>query len=1407
MLNYQDSHNSRSSRRVRPGVRTGIALAVALLVTVGVAWLLSTHTISRAAGSGPEQDESGVGLSSCTAEGYTSTTSVLQGGTIDFHISSDCSPLDIYIYREGASKELITVLNDVPAQMFPCQNSQLGCAWPIAYRLQVPRDWRSGLYAAQLVGPGTVPGEHGEYMLFVVLEDMPGSTARILVQWSSNTWNAYTERQGLSFYTTPRAMEISYDRPYVRQPYGTGPYHWEVPVVRWLESHGYTAEYCTNVDLHYRPEMLDHYPMFISLGHDEYWSKEMRDNLEAYIGRGGNVAFFSSNTCYWQVRLEDQGRKIVCFKDDYQEDPLFGVDNDRVTHYWTGYPVNRPENKLTGVSYHFGGIGAGGYRVYHHDHWVYEGTGLLDEDVFGEEGEGVQAREADGARYRWSGGYPVPTGEDGTPLNFTILGLASKLGHGMMGVYQRVGEVFTTGSWEWGARGLVPGIPAVERITHNVLSRFTTLEENPTPTPEETPTPEPVATVVTLQQGLDGYTGAQDTYLHSWYPEETHHQEWRMHLRPGSVVVPLIRYDLAGQVPLGAQVERATLNVYAAGSGGNWLDADVYKVLREWQASEATWKEARAGEEWTVWGCGGVGADHSEALYDRERMYTADGWYTFDVTELVQEWVDDPGSNKGVVLRSGSPVAVQYDFATSEDPTQFYHPKLIIRYVLEPTATPTGTPTATGTASVTASVTPTLLDTSTPTVTGTPTETRTPTASPTWTPTATDTPTASPTETVTDTPAWTATPTATRTPTLIITPTASPTATDTPTASPTATATDTPTWLPTETALPTASPTITSTPTATPMATAFDTPTVSPTRIHTPTLTVTGPPGLLRNYLPIALKDGIPLAAATPTRTGTPSSTVTAMPTATPTLTMAPTRTATPSASGTSTVTVTSTEPPTLTATPSPTMTETRTATITPTPTATATSTVTPTWTATPSATGAATVTETSMATVTPSPTATDTSTSTVTLTATPTWPALPTLTGTPSPTATETRTATITATGTSTPTPTATATPAVRTFRYDLDGYTGTEDAYISADFRDANYGGYNTMAVHTGSDDRNKKTSLIRFELGGYLPADAVITRAQLWLSVVGNGAHPMLVKAYHLRRTWLEYEVTWERATNDEAWAVPGCSDPSTDRWPTAEAFVTLSPTIARYGFNITDMVQTWISHPDRNAGLMLEADALGVAVGYTFATREYWDASLRPELVVSYIAGGGPLPTATPTGSATTGPTLTPTVTPTWSEPLRLRTEAEDGTLIAPMGLTEDATASGCYYVSSPQGSDSPCEGGKVIFSVDIPRDGNYRIYTRVKAPDENHNSFWVSVDDSDDYSTWIPPLAGNAFCDTDGWCWDSISDGLRMLDPLVFWFTQGTHTLRICAREADTRLDLIEATTAFDFDTMIIPCDE
>ena len=117
--------------------------------------------------------------------------------------------------------------------------------------------------------------------------------------------------------------------------------HWDLKFVAWLEANGYKVEYCTDLDIHSDPAFLTSYRLMLSVGHDEYWSPEMRAHIESFIAEGGNVAFFSGNTCWWRVHVTDSGTAFSCDKSV----PVGGaVPFDQ----WF---ATDPENRVTGVSY------------------------------------------------------------------------------------------------------------------------------------------------------------------------------------------------------------------------------------------------------------------------------------------------------------------------------------------------------------------------------------------------------------------------------------------------------------------------------------------------------------------------------------------------------------------------------------------------------------------------------------------------------------------------------------------------------------------------------------------------------------------------------------------------------------------------------------------------------------------------------------------------------------------------------------------------------------------------------------------------------------------------------------------------------------------------------------------------
>jgi len=452
--------------------------------------------------------------------------------------------------------------NTVPAGDHPTPPRAFsqGCQWPAAATITAAADWRSGYYEVVLtidVG-GKIRRDHA----FFVLRPPAHSPNTILLELSTNTWHAYNDFGGHNLYTgsTTASLQRPMARGYLYKPPGPGRrvttthppdpdmnthvgylrFHhlsgyagsagwpdWEWPFLQWAERKCYGIDVCTNADLEDHPSLLGGYRLLLSVGHDEYWSGPMRDTVEGFIAGGGNVAFFSGNTSFWQVRLEDHtpegpAASMVGYKGQFKDDPVYGTDRTgELTTIWSDHLLARPENRMTGVSFSRGGYhrigkrvtnGAGGYTVHRPDHWIFEGTGIGYGDVLGA-GATIVGYECDGCDFTYRDGLPYPTGGDGTPDTFVILGtapaapftrttsarppkphepaedefIASRLfgtrepeaiarisfGHAVLGSYTSPGggTVVTSGCTDW-AHGLAERDPQVERITANVLDRL-----------------------------------------------------------------------------------------------------------------------------------------------------------------------------------------------------------------------------------------------------------------------------------------------------------------------------------------------------------------------------------------------------------------------------------------------------------------------------------------------------------------------------------------------------------------------------------------------------------------------------------------------------------------------------------------------------------------------------------------------------------------------------------------------------------------------------------------------------------------------------------------------------------------------------------------------------------------------
>lgn len=309
-------------------------------------------------------------------QGFATDISVNVGSTVQFKIKTDAVNYDIDIYRTGwYGGDGARFITSVPSPSV--RQVQPGCVsdddtgnydcgnWAVSASWAVPTTAVSGVYLAKLTDPVSDDTSH---ITFVVRND--ASTSAVVFQTSDTTWHAYNTYGGSSFYqggAVGRAYKLSYNRPFATRNWEQGRdfyFSSEYAMVRFLERNGYDVSYMAGVDSDRRGALIKNHKVFMSVGHDEYWSGAQRANIEAARDAGVNLAFFSGNEAYWRTRYESSiagtptaYRTLTSYKETWSNRKV-----DDTSPEWTGTwrdprfasPANGgglPENNLTGTMY------------------------------------------------------------------------------------------------------------------------------------------------------------------------------------------------------------------------------------------------------------------------------------------------------------------------------------------------------------------------------------------------------------------------------------------------------------------------------------------------------------------------------------------------------------------------------------------------------------------------------------------------------------------------------------------------------------------------------------------------------------------------------------------------------------------------------------------------------------------------------------------------------------------------------------------------------------------------------------------------------------------------------------------------------------------------------------------------
>src|SRR5215472_13404061 len=392
---------AESRRLSRRAGKRRIAIPLALIV---LAALLSVVTARPAFAAGPcgppvtsviacenslpgdpPSDWQVTGDGDPSIQGFATSMSVTAGQTESFKISTPATSYHIDILRIGyyqgdGARKVVSGLRPtaaLPQSQPACLNDTAATGltdcgdWKVSASWTVPSNAVSGLYIAHLVRDDT----GGDSLIpFVVRND--ASHSDILFQTSDETWQAYNTYGGNSLYQctvncppgNPEAYKgadkVSYNRPWHSAADDNGA-SWfmyaEYPMIRFLESNGYDVSYMSGLDVATRGSLLLNHKIFLSVGHDEYWSGTQRANVQAARDAGVNLAFFSGNEVFWKTRWEASidgsntaNRTLVTYKETHYDAPTDPQDPPTWTGTWMDPRFSppgdgaQPQNALTG---------------------------------------------------------------------------------------------------------------------------------------------------------------------------------------------------------------------------------------------------------------------------------------------------------------------------------------------------------------------------------------------------------------------------------------------------------------------------------------------------------------------------------------------------------------------------------------------------------------------------------------------------------------------------------------------------------------------------------------------------------------------------------------------------------------------------------------------------------------------------------------------------------------------------------------------------------------------------------------------------------------------------------------------------------------------------------------------------
>lgn len=417
--------------------------------------------------------------------GYADRTSAVRGDEVRLFVSTEAPTFKVEAYRVGyyggVGGRLIWTSPEVSGLVQPDgtrdpSTNLIEARWQPSTTVDIGDDWPPGMYLLKYQAADA----SSSFTPLVIRDE--SSNAPLAMVSDVTTFQAYNSWGGCSLYACPgikgqkRAKVVSFDRPYSLGGGASDFLGFDAPLVSLVEELGLDVSYWSNLDMEERSELVvnDARTALLSLGHDEYYSRPMRDLLVRARDSGVNLAFFGANAIYRKIRWEPSwdgrpNRRMVNYRD--KSDPINKTDPEETSTQWRVPPLSEPENEIVGIQYECAPM-KDDIRIVDASAWIFEGTGITD---------GTVLPNIEGAEYdRW---FP------GSPENLQILAhspvtCGGKSSFADMSYWSTPsgGGVFASGTIRWIcaiARNCGPEAPVspetaakVKAVTTNIVREF-----------------------------------------------------------------------------------------------------------------------------------------------------------------------------------------------------------------------------------------------------------------------------------------------------------------------------------------------------------------------------------------------------------------------------------------------------------------------------------------------------------------------------------------------------------------------------------------------------------------------------------------------------------------------------------------------------------------------------------------------------------------------------------------------------------------------------------------------------------------------------------------------------------------------------------------------------------------------